>query len=487
MMNLGSNSSQDLNLVKMILNLDDNDMNDNQKIASVYDIYTRLSDLNFNQTFKDSLINSKNYLSPNFDIPMALNSLVKNNPNSFLIVPLSSQGHLWSTLIRRTDDGFSSMVINKGSSYFHDPVEEFVFKPENMDGLTKTLAFAGLSQEEDIEDVYRAFESNSNVAFNLKIDASSQKVGNCFAKNIQAAIKIAAATNQMSAHNLKTYRLKPYTPYGTHVLRKKTFKWNAPSTEDVQRKFSEQVALKNPHIKADIEEALKIYSENKRFREYLRQNREPVQALFLAFDPNQETAHWDRGDRIAHLLKNLTFYNYEAFPEKIHILVNASKKPPLMKAHQLSLRLLESYGYFSSNDTFLHFINAGHDPLKSLQRIFGSYPMDTNPTPFKIARLLQELSPDVLSQCKQEILHILSRSHAQSEVLKEYKKLLKSSREQHNREIGRLKQAKGALRHAHSCFPDVVRKLEENLEEVVWQKAHVLPRKNHSLAISLNP
>jgi hypothetical protein len=466
-----SSDSRDLNLVRMILNLDDNNHDDYQKVSEIYDTYANLKALKFNPAFRQSLLESKSYLNKKFDLKSSLLALTPEDPNSFLLLPVLGKGHLWSTLIRRNPEGFSTLMINKGSSYFHDPIEEFVFKEKNISSLIQSIQYVSPSKENDIEDVYRTFKNNSDDAYNLKIHCGYQKVGNCFTKNIQAGIKIAHGTRNMTFKELKQFRMDSYTPFGTNRDRKKVFKWEGMTTEEMQKKFAEQIALKNPHIRSDIKKSFEIYSSNKRFRQCLKEGVPPLDSLFLAFDSFPSAKHANSVQRIPILLKKLTLYNFETYNKKIESIVDSSNDKNLHQSFEMTKKLWTISQYFSDNSSFIRYVKANHDPLKSLVAIFYDDVFQKSKSKTKIKRLLNRLSPEAITTCKSAILQLIKKNFPAIDPSLEFKSLLKNAQKQEEKLLQTLNDIEYSIHIPRKNFPDVVDRLHESVNDMTMGKS----------------
>jgi hypothetical protein len=450
----------------MILNLEDNNYDDYQKVSDVYETYANFKELKYDNTFRHSLLISKGYLDKKFDLESSLMSLSLDNPNSFLLLPVIGRGHLWSTLIRRTPEGFSALLINKGSSYFHDSIEEFVFKEKNISSLIRTMQYVSPSKEHDIEDVYKNFRKNSDVAFNLKIHCGFQKVGNCFTKNIQAGIKIAQGMRKMPFKEFKKLRMESYTPYGTSPYGKKVFKWEGLSTQEMQKKFAEQIALKNPHIRSSIRKSYEIYASNKKFRQYLKENSPPLKSFYLAFDPSNSNNHLDQSQRISILLKNLTLFNFESYHKEIETIVRSVNDKNLNDSFIMTKKLLTISQYFSNNSNFIRYVNANHDPYKSLLTIFYDDVFNNSKSKTKIKRLLNRLSPDAITSCKSGILEMIKQTFPALNPLTEYRNLLKNAKKRNETILHQLRNLEYSLHIPRKIFPNIVDKLQESLSEM---------------------
>ncbi len=416
--------STDMNLVNMILNLDHNDSNHYKKIEDVYDHYIHLKEIPFSSDFRNSLQWSKNALCNLEKIQKEIQNLKKNDANSFLILPLLGCLHLWSTVIRNTDEGFSATVINKGLRYLHDPLEEFVFKHENSKNLLYTLDFA--SRMENVEDVYKTFLESSDASYNLKIHSSPQKVGNCFTKNIQAGIKFACATRNMSRDEIKSLRQLGYTPLGTKRKRSTTFKWENLPTIKAQKLLVEDAILKNPLIKADAEHSLEVYIGNKLFREKLDKRMNPTKALLSSFQKEHLIDPQNKDELIKYAFKKITPYTYHKFSSEFFPIIKNLRDPKISKAYQN----LEKYQHleknFSRNSTFGLYISAGLDPLVSLERIFDPKNKFKNYTESrKIKKLITNLTLYNLIRHQDSVRKLLTKAYGKDHAMSKYVEFLK--------------------------------------------------------------
>lgn len=463
------NCTRDMNLVKMILNLESNSTDDYKKPADVYETYINMQEMKYNNDFRDSLRNSKAYLNDRSFEPTALkslNELKTNDANSFLVLPLSGIGHLWSTLIRKTDEGFSAIIVNKGSRFWHDPIEEFVFKADKVNNLSNCLSYANINSSPNIEDVYREFINKSDAAYNLKVRTSPQKTGNCFTKNIQAGIKLAQATRNLSQTDFRKLRTKEYTPYGTSNESNKTFKWESMTTEVAQRLFVEKIRERNPAISDRVETFLDIYSCNKHFGENIKTSKNPVKTLFETFDPENKTVNMGVNDRIKELLTKLTPNVFESHTEAIKNIVKSTKDTIFIEVVN-DLDKYDDLGIsLSRNSRFGDYIDANHDPIKSLLRVFDYSnklkDLDSNE---RIKVLLDKLSPDAITKNQSAVREILMGVYGKDKMKTAYRSLVENAEEQSFLLKTQMKSTNKRLAEISKHFPLVVADVRESLSD----------------------
>jgi hypothetical protein len=426
----GYKDRRDMNLVNMIFNIEANNSNDYKKPLDVYDIYENMQELNLPVEFKKSLKNSKDCVKVPPLTSTKLSHLKKNDPNSFLALPVLGKGHLWSILIRKTEEGFSGMMINKGLRFWHDPVEEFLFQEENKNKLVGALKYCGAFKMHNVEDVYRQFIQNSDKKFNMAIHASPQKVGNCFTKNIQGAIKFAYATRNWDTNKIKALRTdQEYTSFGTPNQDKVTLKWGIMETEKMQKLFVKNVVANNPNIEKSAIQSEGIYQSNKAFRKGCKDSQDPVKFFLETFDLKMEAGHFQKGERLKSLLKNITPYTYEGKRKEIDKIVLATED----HAYIENYKKLGKYTALTKNNMgnlyFHFFIEAKHDIGKSLEKIFGkdgSYQNLSDESKNKI--LLEKLEPQILILHHGKIKNFLKTLYKKENVEMEYGNLYEGSK-----------------------------------------------------------
>jgi tetratricopeptide (TPR) repeat protein len=457
---------RDMNLSNMILNIESNNSNNFYKPLDVYKIYSEMKEIDNSPEFRKSLENSAWAVKVPPNINNKLNELKQNEPKSFLVLPMLGKGHLWSTLIRKTDEGFSAIVVNKGLRFWHDPLEEFVFKNENKKKLIEALSYTGFGTAHSVEDVYRKFINNSDKQYNMKITASPQKVGNCFTKNIQAGIKLAYATRNIPSSQLRTYRInKPYTPYGTNDKDKTTFKWKDMSTEQMQKLFVKKVVEKNPNIRSKVAQSVEIYSANKHFRQKMETSKNSLENFIKGFDPENKSASMDMGKRIKYLLKDLTPYTYNKNKSDINNIVKSANNPDLNKQYS-NLNKYTEYGARSMGNLYFHFyMEAKHDVMKSLETVFDKKGELKNTPPSQKAKiLLEKLDPTVISIHKQKLMPVIGIAYGNENAEKNYNSLLEKSKVISS-EHEKNKPSKQTLSEIASTFPIIVGQVNHRISK----------------------
>lgn len=421
--------SRDMNLVNMILNIEANNSNNYKKPLDVYDTYANMKELNVSNDFRDSIKNSSECVKVPVVTNYYLTKLKENDPNSFLVLPLLGKGHLWSMLIRKSDEGFNVHVVNKGLRFWHDPVEEFVFKLESQRKLVDVIKYAGSFKMHNIENVYRKFISNSDAQYNLSVNASPQKVGNCFTKNIQAGIKLAYATKDLNPNKMRTLRLKTeYTPFGTKNENRTTFKWDM-ETQDMQKLFVGKITDRNPHIKEKVEQSLKVYTANKHFRHYLKQGQSPIDSFLKAFDPLNKTKNLSSSDRIKTLMRDLTPYTFGANRKEIDKVVDSTGDNHYKKVYSELIRYTQISKDSMSNLYFQFFMEANHDTVKSLDAIYnksGQY--NHLPQKERTKLFIEKLNPVMLWLHKKKVSEAISFVYGKENVEKEYERIFELSK-----------------------------------------------------------
>ena len=421
-------NGRDMNLTNMILNIESNNSNNYLKPNEVYQVYSKMEEIDASPEFRKSLENSSWAVKVPPVLDSELSKLKVNDPKSFLVLPMLGKGHLWSTLIRKTDEGFSATVVNKGLRFWHDPMEEFVFKKENQKKLVSALNYTGFSTAHSVEDVYRKFIANSDKQYNLKINAAPQKVGNCFTKNIQAGIKLAYATQNISPQEMRSFRInREYTPFGTPNTGKKTFKWNM-STETMQKLFVRKLVENNPGIAQSASQSLEIYTANKHFRQEMKRSPNIMGSFIKSFDPENKSGQLDRGNRIQYLLKDLTPYTYSSNRKNIDAIVRDSGNSQL-KTQYDTLNKLSEYSKREMGNLYFHFyMDANHDVSKSLEAVFNKNGVfDKMPPQQKAKAYLDKLNPEIIYLHKNKLIPLIEAVYGKENPKDAYQKMLERS------------------------------------------------------------
>lgn len=472
------NDGRDMNLTNMILNIESNNSNNYFKPLDVYKIYSEMKEIDNSPEFKKSLQESSWTVKVPPVTGNSLSNLKENDPKSFLVLPMLGKGHLWSTLIRKTDEGFSATVVNKGLRFWHDPIEEFVFKKENKGKLVDALNYTGFGTANSVEDVYRKFVTNSDKQYNMKINAAPQKVGNCFTKNIQGGIKLAYATRDMSSAQMRAFRInKEYTSFGTPDKDRRTFKWDM-STETMQKLFAKKMIEKNPNITPKVAQSVEIYSANKHFRHEMKENKTNIVENFMkGFDPENKTANLDSGKRTQYLLKDLTPYTYNKNRKDIDAVVRAANSPELNKQYD-NLTKFTEYGSKSMGNLYFHFyMEARHDVMKSLEAVFDKEGKFKNTPPVQKAKLLlDKLDPAIVFLHKNVLMPVVEFAYGKENATKEYENLFERTKA-NVAEIEKTKPTPEMLKQISSTFPIIVGQVNHRISEYYNNAAEALLNK----------
>ncbi len=470
---------RDMNLVNMILNVEANNSNNYKKPLDVYDVYINMKELGANNEFKNSLKNSKNCVMVPPITNIQLSNLKKNDPNSFLALPALGKGHLWSTLIRKNDEGFSATIINKGLRFWHDPIEEFVFKEKNKDKLVDALKYCGAFTMHSVEDVYRKFIDNADKKFNMAINASPQKVGNCFTKNIQAAIKLAYATRNMPTKEFNNLRLdKEYTSFGTPDKDRVTFKWDVLTTEQMQKLFVSRIVDKNPNIKPMADESLEVYTANKHFREKIKAGKDSADSFIEVFSKNASDS-LSRTEKIKEGLKNITPFTYGASREQLDSVVKGTNDKEYIDTYN-KLGKFTSLSKIGMGNLYFHFfMEARHDVYKSLEHIFDrNGTMKNLPKEEKAKRLAKNLDPAILIIHRSKIKDFLKDVYKKENIDIEFNQLTQDSKkrvEETNKQMPTSKEQEKFAEY----FPIVVGQVNHRISEYYNTIAQSLAEKEN--------
>lgn len=459
------NDGRDMNLVNMILNVEANNSNNYKKPLDVYDVYHDMQELDVNREFRNSIKNSKNCVMVPPITSIQLSSLKKNDPNSFLALPVLGKGHLWSTLIRRTDEGFSAVIINKGLRFWHDPIEEFVFNEKNKDKLVSALKYCGAFTMRSVEDVYRKFIDNSDKRFNMAINASPQKVGNCFTKNIQAAIKFAYGTRKMPVKEFNKLRIdKEYTSFGTPDKNRVTFKWDVLTTEQMQKLFVKKIVDKNPNIKPMVDESVLVYTSNKHFRQKIKAGKDPVDSFIETFSKNISKS-LSKEEKIKEGLKSITPFTYGGIRNQLDQIVKQTNDKEYIDVYKKLGKFTDLSKIEMGNLYFHFFMEARHDVFNSLIHIFDrSGSLKNLSKEQRVRQLAKNLNPAILMIHRNKIKDLLKEVYKKETIDVEFKELMQDSKkrvEEINRQMPSAKEQEKFAEY----FPIVVGQVNHRISE----------------------
>lgn len=269
------------NYIGQLLSDSGNTNNDYEYQALTFDIYKDIIKQNYLNdfvpknfdinSFEKSLDESKLYHNLHNNIDFS--SL--NDHNRFLILPLSSEKHNFSCLISREKDNknLSVTLVNLGSlpsENSNSSYVEYIIEESYLKSLLQKYAQNPRKsfRRESVEFVYNDFAQNSQAVYPLNISSRRQKVGNCFIKNIEKAIRLALSKSltrtidsefndedlRFNGINEKPYRIKFMKP-----LQKGIHKSNYINTIDFKRQLIQLVVKMFPEWKSSINEQWNKY------------------------------------------------------------------------------------------------------------------------------------------------------------------------------------------------------------------------------------
>lgn len=327
--NLNYTERRMIDLVHQTLNQNSNNIQDYQNVVDLFKVYNKALASKTNDDFKKSMQNSG--LSYQNDKVLEKNvlDLNPNNPNSFIILPIASTTHQFAAVIRREDDHFSATVINKGerpraNTFSRDEVKpdgtqmystkikspvfmRYDIKPHVMPKLLKNLRDS--IGNESTHQVYHTLKNNASKVSALNIEAKNQKVGNCFIKEPENAIKFAFATKDFTKEDFK--KIEPN-------FIKFSSKWDS-LTDQMHRNFISVIRNEFPKISKILNIRYENYSMNKRFRELMEKdpNKDCEKALIKAFDSEGRYRGIEPKTRMKKMMANVNIDTMEEYGCKL--------------------------------------------------------------------------------------------------------------------------------------------------------------------------
>lgn len=260
-----------LDLSQQILNSRINIFEEHENLDELFKIYNKVLNNYINEATEESLDSSKKSLLDNDLQKLFVIKLKPNESDSFLIVPIIASGHMFAGVIRKYDDLYSLIVVNKANKFKDSKHVEYLFTKDGIILMLDTVLNAKFS----VPKIYSKLKLNSLDHYNLSIESREQKLGNCFIKEPENAIKFAVATSNGDINSLKKYR-------DSKVINK--IKWPISTTES-HKGFIEELVREYPQFKDELINELDIYVTNKAYRKYLTQGYENKTAFLKFFSP----------------------------------------------------------------------------------------------------------------------------------------------------------------------------------------------------------
>ena len=260
-----------LDLVHQVLNNHSNFSEERNNIRNLIVTYEKLLCKN-DVTLSNSLNKSVEALKDQNKTIQCLSELQLNNSKSFLIMPLMSYDHVFSSVWRKIDEGFSAIIVNKGGRPFSSQFIEYHMDEYHANKLINHLVSS--FGQKSIPSIYQDFSKNSAFTYKLNIMSKDQKVGNCFIKEPENAIKFSFATKNFTKQDFENLRQGKSQFYS---------KWDA-LTVDMHKAFITQIALENPNLQTILSNEYSLYSKNKKFREEIESGKSVEDSLMSAFN-----------------------------------------------------------------------------------------------------------------------------------------------------------------------------------------------------------
>ena len=228
-----------------------------------------------NVNFIKSLDESYDCIADESKVIKTITNLDSDNNSSFVMIPIKSRNHMFSTVVYKNKEGmYEFVVINKGAREVvegepikeHHTFEKYIIQENNIGRLIDCF-----NSENSTSNIYDMFRFLSNKHEVLKdIDAKNQMIGNCYYKEIEAGLKYAYSR----AYN--KYELENYI--SNDRLKKKEVKVKVPKFPEGMQNFNVELIknirdnIDNDELKIFIDNVCDVYMKNKEFRNYTKQN-----------------------------------------------------------------------------------------------------------------------------------------------------------------------------------------------------------------------
>lgn len=271
---LSQTERRKLDLIQQVLNVHSNGSNEKENILDLFKTYKNVLNLTKKSIARMSLDRSEMSFRDKCTLKINIKNLENNNPQSFVIIPLYSNNHMFATVIRKRDEQFISTIVNKGDR--PSAHGQFVEHKISEAGMEEILSELNTSLgKKSTKAIYTIFNKHSDSHRILNISSSDQKVGNCFIKEPENAIKFAFATIDFTTEKFddlfhNKINFKP--------------KWDG-LTVNMHRAFVEQVAKEHVRLTPALQSEMYIYEINKQFREAVEQDKDISSEQATSFLP----------------------------------------------------------------------------------------------------------------------------------------------------------------------------------------------------------
>lgn len=206
------------------------------------------------------------------DIKGHLGELKAGDNRSFVVANILTGDHAFNCIIYKKDNkNYKLVIANKGYRPRDSQYEAYCVSDDNIEYIIDNcLGFKESDSKISTQDVYNIIESKGKFLSGEKVNAHvsdvtydqlksrSQKNGNCFYKNAEAAFLLAWHT----AFNKDKTAVVPKGPIDKKSMHIKFM-------ENIKKKGKDE-ELKDLLVYVDKE--IDVYTRNKTFREYLKKN-----------------------------------------------------------------------------------------------------------------------------------------------------------------------------------------------------------------------
>lgn len=272
------------NQIRQIINYEDNTTVGNEPLATFFANCTiALKDyVGDDNKFIESLNNSKELLK---SLPSSnkykemINKLERNNPKSFIVVPILAKGHIFSSVIYKNNMGnYDIVVINKGDKGGHSKFEKYTISSKRLNDISEF--YASMKYKANffehtlkIRTVDKSYEELKKYSINYEkltdYGTRDQIVGNCYYKEIQEGIKYTYS-NAYQVYEINGYQQVPKWPVSTKEFNKKLIN-NIKKCLEIKNKqciSKEGVDVYGNEI-CFIQHIIDIYEKNKDLRKFM--------------------------------------------------------------------------------------------------------------------------------------------------------------------------------------------------------------------------
>ena len=294
-----------INQARQILNYSSNTYFDKNNLVDVVRIFNNIL-LNKSDEFTRSLNNTMEILKNEGIQQKFIASLENNNNSSFVILPMFSLNHAFYGVLRKINNEYSFTIVNRGDRGTYKQYEEFVIE----DGkLPQFIAFLKRVERQDskikTQDIYIGFSEFSTKHYSLNVVSLPQKVGNCFIKELEAAIKYAFSTRNETKINVLNLR--------DNTKPKFTPKWDL-ETFEIHDRYIKSLEQENVELAPMLEDIYRMYFTNKLIRKNTNDDTISMEVLNRIF--------YENDDVVGSFLRSVDMYNFNKLKVQIEAIVD---------------------------------------------------------------------------------------------------------------------------------------------------------------------